>query len=104
MAFDIKVATICHSINTREFNSAYALISNTKEAAASSLWKKKDIEKLKKQKSFILSYRPAPFNLTLNFQQNTQSSVIDFSLWLEARHGRPFSVVPEMFSQGLKVW
>lgn len=66
--------------------------------------KKKDIEKLKKQKSFILSYRPAPFNLTLNFQQNTQSSVIDFSLWLEARHGRPFSVVPEMFSQGLKVW
>lgn len=33
-ALDIKVATICHSINTCKFNSAYALISNTKEAAA----------------------------------------------------------------------
>lgn len=36
MALDIKAATICHSINTCEFNSAHALIGNTREATAAS--------------------------------------------------------------------
>lgn len=65
MAFDIKVAAICHSINTHEFNSAYALISSTKEAAASSLLKKTTTTE--NWRSRRVSYYPTGLLLPLNF-------------------------------------